>query len=274
MSEIKSQYYQIFFKGVELDEFRYSLIEEIVFEDNSTGSDLLTIRLNDPDFIFINDDIFIEEAQVKFLGGWRNDYRTMFEGYVSLIDITFPNTGSPQMIIHCMDNTHLMNRTKKKRTWENKKNSDVASSIFKEYGLKAVVDASPRVQESIAQSNETDISLLEKLASDELDPYLVYVENGTGYYVKKKILEKHQATLDYRDGDMNVIAFNPRINKEVKQVEVQKSDVNAKDKKIDKAEANDKTSRNTSGTSPETVDRRDNQTSWKYNGGSSWVSKK
>lgn len=274
MSTVLAPYYRIYLNGKELDEFRYSMIEKVIFEDNASGSDLLTIHIEDPEFIFLNDNIFVEDARVKFIGGYTHNYRTMFEGFIAVIDADFPNTGSPTLTLHCMDNTHTMNRTKKKRTWNKKKRSDVVASIFKEYGLKAVIDASPRVEESITQSNQTDMDFIEKLAGEELDPYLVYVEGTTGYYVKKKILDKHQAVLDYRDGLMNILSFSPRINKEVKQIEVQKADVNTKDKKVDKADANDNTSRNSSGKPPTPVDKNDGGTSWKYNGSGSWVSKK
>lgn len=274
MSTILTPYYRIYIKGKELDEFRYSMIKQVVYEDNASGSDLLTIYIEDPEFIFLNDNIFIEDAKVKFIGGYKDNYRTMFEGFISVIDVEFPSTGCPSLTIHCMDNTHTMNRTKKKRTWTNKRRSDVAKAIFKEYGLKTVIHNSPRTEESIAQSNQTDIDFLEKLAEEELDPYLVYIEGTTGYYVKKEILKKQQATLDYRDGLMNVISFSPRINKETKQVEVQKANVNTKDKKVDKAEANDNTKRDSSGTSPKPVDKTDGSTSWKYQGGNSWVTKK
>ena len=98
----------------------------------------------------------------------------------------------------------------------------------------------------------------------------MYVEGNTGYYVRKKVLEKQQATLDYRDGLMNVISFQPRINKETKQVEVRASDVNLLDNKVDKAQANDNTSREASGTSPQSDDRSNSKNSWVYQGNSSW----
>lgn len=271
MSDVLMPKYQLFVGGKELDEFRYSMIQEIVYEDNATGSDLLSISIEDPEFIFINDDIFVEEKQVKFIGGYENNTRVMFEGYISIIDMDFPETGSPSLVINCMDNTHLMNRVKKKKTWNNTTRAKVAKQIFQEYGLKAVIEDSGAVQETISQSNQTDIQFLSQLASDEIDPYLIYVECGTGYYVKKKILETQQATLDYRDGQMNIISFTPRINKETKQVEVRYSDVNLKDKQVDKGQANDNTSREVAGDDVNSTDRRDGNSSWKYQGNKAWT---
>lgn len=270
MPTLLMPYYRVFIGGKELDSFKYSMITDITFEDNAHGSDLLTISLEDPEFIFIDDDIFVEERQVKFIGGYDTNNRVMFEGYISLIDIEFPETGSPRLTIHCMDNTHLMNRVKKKRTWENTTRAKVCASIFREYGFKTVIHDSGKVEETISQSNETDIDFIIKLSEEEIDNYLVYVEGGTAYYVRKEILSSPQATLDYRDGNLQIISFSPRINKETKQVETRQSEVNLKDKEVDKGQANDNTERNVQGTETQSTDRRDGQSSWKYENGK-WV---
>lgn len=270
MSSLLMPYYRVYINGKELDDFRYSMIQSITYEDNATGSDLLTIDIQDPEFIFLDDNIFLEDVPIKFVGGFDNNYRTMFEGYISVIDADFPETGSPSLTIHCMDNTHLMNRVKKKKTWNNVSRAKVAKEIFQSYGFSVEIDDNGTKQDSITQNNETDIAFLTKLAGEEVDPYLVYVEGKKGFYVKKEILEKQQATLDYRDGQMNVISFQPRINKETKQVEARHSDVNLLDNKVDKAQANDNSSRNVSGSSVTSDDRSNKQNSWIYQGNSNW----
>ena len=270
MSTLLMPKYMLYINGKELDDFRYSMVEEITYEDSASGSDLLTLKINDPEFIFVNDKIFLEDNKVKFVGGFDSDLPLKFEGYISLIDIDFPEDGTPSLTVHCMDNTHLMNRVKKKRTWNNTTKAKVVKQIFAEYGLKTVIEESGVVEDTISQSNTTDIQFIIELASNEIEPYLVYVEGTTGYYVKKKILEKHQATFDYKQGDMNMLSFTPRINKEVKQVEVRYSDVNLKDKVVDKGQANNNTSRPVSGSDVTSTDRPNGQSSWQYNGNGSW----
>lgn len=271
MPNLLNPYYRIYIDGKELDEFRYSMIKEIVFEDNASGSDLLKITIVDPEFIFIDDNILIEEKKIKFYGGYEHDYRHMFSGFISIVDIDFPEEGSPTLVVNCMDSTHIMNRVKKSRTWTNKTRGEVASAIFKEYGLKAVIKTNGNKQEDISQSNETDIQLLIKLADEEVDTHIVYVEDNTGYFVMKEILSSPQATLDYRDGAMNILSFSPRINKETKQVEQRSSNVNLKDKKVDKAQSNDNTSRNVAGKPVQSTDRNVvSNPSWKYENGK-WV---
>lgn len=252
MAKIKSAYYSISIGGKKLDNEKLSLVQEIVYEDSSTGSDLLTITIKDPDFIFIADNVFLEEKTVSFKGGWEGDLGASFDGYISVIDIDFPQDGSPVLTLHCMDNSHIMNRKKNKKTWKNKKVSDVATEVFKKHGLKTVVDDTGKVEEDITQSDSTDIQFLIDLANREIKPYLVYVEGKTGYFIKKPKLGKEQATISYRTGGMEIINFTPRINKQVKQIDVEKSDINDKTKAVDTAKVTDATPRDLQGDAVKT----------------------
>lgn len=278
MSEsVKVPYYCIYINGVELDEYRMNMLESIVFEDTSSGSDLLTLTFYDPDLVLLSDNIFVQHCNVSFIGGWYKGDTVKFEGFISVIDIDFPENGTPSITLNCMDNTHIMNVEKKKRTWENTKVSTVASQIFREYGFKAVVDDTGDIEENISQS-DTDIKFLIQQASDQYENFIVYVEGTTGYFVKKPNLGTAQATLQYREGNGDLISFSPRINKQTKQLKVSCSEVNTKDNAVDTATTNDTVARPVSG---ETINQSNTITSnsssssggsWVYQNGT-WVKK-
>lgn len=263
MSDIKEQYYEIYISGKQLKEAHLSMIEEVVLEDNATGADLLHISISDPDFVYIEDSFFVEEAPVHFKGGWKGQYVT-FDGFVSVIDLDFPTEGYPSLVIHCMDNSHLMNRKKKKRTWKDTKMSDVAKAIFREHGLTPVVDDTGAKEETISQSNSTDIAFLIDKAKAQDDDFICYVEGKKGYFVKRKVLAKPQATLDYRSGNGKLNSFRPRINKESKQEEINKDNVNANTGKTDKDQAKNTDKRDLQGTPTESSEKR------KYTGNGNW----
>ena len=270
MSEsIKVPYYAIYINGVELDEYRMNMLESITLEDNSTGSDLLTLHFYDPDLVLLSDNIFIEHCNVSFIGGWLKGDIVKFEGFISVIDIDFPENGTPSITLNCMDNTHIMNVDKKKRTWENTKVSTVASQIFREYGFKAVVDDTGDIEENISQS-DTDIKFLTQLANDQYENFIVYVEGTTGYFIKKPNLGNPQATLQYREGNGDLLSFSPRINKQTKQLKVDSAEVNTKDNAVDKATTNDTVSRPTSGETIKPSNTTNNSSSSSSSGGS-WV---
>ena len=272
MPDVKIPYYAIYINGVELDEYRMSMLESIDFEDNATGSDLLTLSFYDPDLILLSDNIFIPNCNVSFKGGWLKGDVVTFEGFISVIDIDFPESGTPSITLNCMDNTHIMNVEKKKRTWENTKVSTVAEQIFREYGFKAVVHDTGEVEENLSQS-DTDIKFLTQLADDQYEKFLVYVEGTTGYFVKKPTLGTPQATLEYREGNGDLISFSPRINKQSKQMQVSSSEVNTKDNAVDKATTNDTVPRPTSGDTVKPNNTNSNSGgSWIYQNGT-WVKK-
>ena len=263
MSIIASAYYQIIINGREIDDKRYSMIQSLKVEDTDSGSDLVTIVVDDPDLEFLQDAIFVQDATIKVIHGLYRGKVSTFDGYISVIDVSLPSSGTPQLTIHCMDYTHIMNRVKRKRTWTKMRRSDIAKEIFKAYGLKYKVDKTDSVEDSVSQ-NDTDIKFLISLAGEEYEEYIVYVENRTGYFVKRPSLSKPSKFLGYRCDNGEIGQFNPRINKQTKRREVGKSDVNLKDKRIDRSVTNDTVSRPQSGQSYIPTEKIEKPQSWVY----------
>ena len=103
--------------GVALDLQRKRSITSIQISTLCDGSDTATISILDKDLVYINDNIFIEDATIAislmFVG---TTDKITFNGYISAIDIDFPEDGVPTISLTCLDETHVMNRTKKKRS--------------------------------------------------------------------------------------------------------------------------------------------------------------
>lgn len=242
MSKVLSCYWNVFINGKEIDKSRKECIDSIDIVEQCDGSDTCTLVVNDPDFYFIEDNIFIEEATVKVEMGWQGDtHRVTFTGYISAIDISFPDSGFPVLSIFCLDCSHVMNRKKKKRSWDNVTNADVIKKIAQEYGFKCVIESGYtfKTEDTISQSNVTDIEFCESLAGNERVPFMCKLVGDTLYYVKKGILKEPTSTLYYKKFPYDVVSFTPKINKETKQEEVTSADINTNNKSVDKATAND-----------------------------------
>ena len=214
MSKYSSFTYQIWINGALMSSDRMEMITDIVYEDNCTGSDLLTITICDPNLKFFGDNVILHGAKIKFEA--KHTYTntittTSFSGYIDVIDIDFPNTGVPTMTINCMDESFNMDRKPKKRTWEKKKVSDVVSQIFGEYGLSKKIDATSTTEDNITQSNTTDMQFLIGLASNQKEDYLCFIKDKTGYFVKKDRGTSPQKTLNYRQDPFDIYSFSPRI---------------------------------------------------------------
>ena len=246
MSEILVPYYKIVINGTEIDSYRYSMFLNAEFEDNASGSDSLKLQFSDPDLKILSDNIFKKDAKVKFTCGWYQGKTQTFEGYISIIEVDFPNTGVPTITINCMDNTYRMDKEKKKKTWSGMKASDIAKSIFKSYGMSYKVDATKDTLESESQS-DTDIRFLISLADAQTDRYLVYVEGNCGYFVKKNVIANPTHTFSYREGDGNLFSFAPVINKYTKQSKIQSSEVNQDNNTVETTTSDNNNPRPTTG---------------------------
>ena len=232
---ILSIIYDVWISGTKLGIEKKACINSIEIKETVEGSDKATVQIADPEFLYIEDDIFTKDNSIKIVLGWDNTtHRVEFQGYISAIDIDFDNTGCPRITLTCMDNTHIMNRVKKNNTFKNCTSADVVKRIIQSYGYTCVVDSSYSftVQETITQSNQTDIDFITKLAGDEVYPFTARLVGNTFYYVKMGKLETPKMTLTYKKYPHDIISFSPKINKESKKIEISGASVNTSDKSV------------------------------------------
>lgn len=242
--DILSIIYDVWISGTKLAQDKKACINSIDIKETVEGSDTATLVITDPEFLYIEDNIFLEDNSIKIKMGWDNTtHRVEFQGYISAIDIDFDSTGCPKLTISCMDNTHLMNRKKKNATFKNTTSAEVVKKIVKSYGYSCVIDSSYKFtkQETITQSNQTDIDFIQKLASDEVYPFTARLVGNTFHYVKMGKLGTPKMTLTYKKYPHEIISFSPKINKETKQVEISSSSINTSNKNVSTSKATSKT---------------------------------
>lgn len=236
--EVLAITYDVWISGTKLGMKKKACITSVEIKETVDGADSATIEITDPEFRFIEDNIFIEDNRIKIKLGWDNTtYRITFKGYISAIDINFDNTGIPKLTLTCMDNTHLMNRKKKSKTYKNSTSAEVVKKIVKSYGYTCVIedDYDFTKQETITQSDQTDIDFIVGLAGDEVHPFTARLVGDTFYYVKKGKLGSPKMTLTYKKFPHEIISFNPKINKETKKEEIKSASVNTSNKSVNSA---------------------------------------
>lgn len=255
-SGVSSTYWKLIVNGVEVSGVKRACINSIEFDELCDGSDTCTLSITDPDFLFIQDNIFIEEASISCTFGFSEDtFRHNFSGYISAIDLTFPEEGSPTLTVTCFDNSHLMNRVKKNRSWDNVTRADVVKKIAKEYGFSVDIESnySFATVDTISQSDNSDIEFLEGLAGEEREPFMCKLIGNTLVYKKKGLLNSPKTELGYKEYPFDVISFSPQITKETRQEEVTCSNICTESKTYETYTANDgNTSRDVQGESVKT----------------------
>lgn len=244
--------YDVWISGTKLGIDKKQCINTISIKETVEGADSATIEIQDPEFRYIDDNIFEEENKIKIQMGWDSTtYRVKFEGYISAVDINFNSDGIPKLTITCMDNTHKMNRKKKDATFKNTTSAEVVKKIVKGYGFSCKIDSSYSFekQETITQSHQSDIEFITKLAGDEVHPFTARLVGNTFYYEKMGKLKTPKMTLTYKNYPHEIISFNPKINKESKQVEIKGSSINTSNKKVSTTTGTTKNNKNGSSSS-------------------------
>lgn len=232
-NEVLAIQFDVWISGTKITGDKKSCITSIDIKETVDGSDSATLKISDPEFQYINDNIFLEENTIEMHLGWDvSTYRLAFKGYISAVDIEFPENGVPNLTITCMDETHKMNRAKKNNTYTNCTSADVVKRVVQSYGYTCVIESGYNftVQETISQSDQTDADFLQKLAGDEVYPFTARLSNGVFYYVKKGHLGNPKMTLRYRKYPHEIMSFSPKINKESKKQEISSSKVNTSTK--------------------------------------------
>ena len=230
---LRAVYYEVYIGGKLLTLDRKECIQKVTITETVEGSDSCTLQIADPKMVYINDDIYQENKRVKVVMRWHGySHKVTFEGYISAVDIDFGSDGIPTLVITCMDNTYRMNKEKKTKTYKNKTSAQVVNSIVKKYGYKCVIQSGYNFtkQDTISQSDQTDIEFIVSLSNSETYPFTACLVGNTFYYVKRgKLASTPIHEMTYREFPNDIISFRPQINTEV--VEVTSGSTNTRKKK-------------------------------------------
>jgi hypothetical protein len=222
-------YFEIQINGKEIPERYYDMIQEVTYEDHETGSDTATIVATDPYHYFIDDPDIIKGAKVRIRGGWKGDLDTWLDGYISLVDLEFPETGSPTITITCMDQSFLLDRNNVTCKYTKLTVVGLAKIIAAKYKMKFVYDG-PSVSklenhDEISQADESDLKLLLRMIDD--DELGLKVQNGTIYLWNIYGNVTAQDDLYWKEYPFNLRSFSSRlVIADKKKDKVIKSDVN------------------------------------------------
>lgn len=199
-------------------------VQMLQVEDHAEMADLLRLKVNvgvRPDgagWTVLDERIFTRLAAIEVKARVGNVAETLIKAYVVETSVNFSvQPGQTVLTVVAMDPTVLMNLEEKIRPWPDMSDSDIAGTIFGEYGFSTKVsDTQPARSESELQVTQrgTDISFLEKLASR--NGCEVYVETSPsgeliGHFHPPDLDERPQGVLTVNMAqETNVSAFSVR----------------------------------------------------------------
>ena len=201
-------------------------VQKIEVEDHANMADMLglqmAIAMGDKvkGWTALDEDIFQRLSKIKIeivIGSSKP--KPLIDSYVIETSAQFSNEpGKSLLKVIAMDSTVLMNLDEKVRPWPNMADSDIATTIFQEYGMEPVVDSTQPSRQDVDTTTiqrETDIQFLKRL-SDRYG-YDCYVDlnsqsgKAEGHFHKPKLDAPPQGVLTVNMGsETNVNSFKSR----------------------------------------------------------------
>jgi phage protein D len=177
--------YQLFVNGAAVSEELVSAIQQVEVEDHAELAGILRLRLGvgvRPDgsgWTVLDDATFTRLAPVKLTAiAGSSGSQTLIDGFVIETSISFgAEPGKSVLTVVAMDGSVLMNLEEKVKRWPATSDSDIAQTIFGDYGFATQVTATPQAHQEEQQTTMqrgTDIQFLQYLA--RRNGYECYVE--------------------------------------------------------------------------------------------------
>ncbi len=223
------------------DEEIQDLYQDIISVEAEEDIDLasvfnirLAIRLKkDGTWTWIDDERISLWKEVSISAGFEDNVVEVFTGYITQVKPYFDKELSQSYLdVKGMDGSVLMNREEVLKDWPDKKDSDIASEIFGNYGLTPEVEETEIVHEEATSTiiqRETDIKFLKRLA--KRNGFECFVHNETGYFRPPQLDATPQKILAMQFGaKSNLSYFNITLNAlEATNVEMHQLDLLTKE---------------------------------------------
>lgn len=183
---------------------------------------------------WIDDPLFKEGNVVEVQMGYRDRLKTLFKGEITGLEPEFSRDEPPVLRVLGYDRGHRTMRKRKTESFINIKDSDIASQIAGNYGLKPDVSDTKVTIAYILQHNQTDWEFLRQRA--QRIGFEVGVNDKTLYFRPRRNNGKEVLTLSR---DVELLEFYPRLSTlgQLEKISVQGWDPKQKDAVLADAEA-------------------------------------
>lgn len=179
-------------------------------EVNTTGSFVVTLLCWDGAEMkvkWIDDDLFKEGNVVEIQMGYRDRLKTLFKGEITGLEPEFSNDEPPVLTVLGYDRGHRVMRKRKTESFINLKDSDIASQIAGNNGLKSDITDTSVTMAYVLQHNQTDLEFLRQRA--QRIGYEVGVSDQTLYFRPRRNNGAEVLTLSRQ---VELLEFYPRLS--------------------------------------------------------------
>ncbi len=155
----------IFVNGGRLVEFEGNL-EEIVVDSTHFFPTMATVRVYDPELVWINGTDLTIGATLKIELGQPSSYdespvmAVVFDGEIVALEPEFSAKGLHTLTVRAYDKLHRALHGTKSRTFVKQTDTDIFNKVADDHGVVTAADATSLQHEYVIQNNQTDLEFL------------------------------------------------------------------------------------------------------------------
>lgn len=177
--------------GSDLSASQIQAVRTVVVEQSLNLPHMCTVELydiGDPGggqsafFGLTDGSTFSIGSSLNVLMGREESPESVFKGEITGLDLDVGLGEHPKLVVRAYAKSHRLHRGRYARSFENVKDSDVASQLAGEAGVSADVDATSVVYDYLFQNNQTDWEFLRQRA--ERIGYELWVDDTTLHFRK------------------------------------------------------------------------------------------
>lgn len=262
--------YTLTIEGAPVSADIIAAIREIEVEDHAEMADMMRLRLavavreNGSGWTVLDEELFerLTNLRLSVTVGSNNSI-PLIDAYVIDTNTEFAyQHGNSVLEVVAMDPTVLMNLEEKVRPWPDMADSDIASTIYGEYGFSAQVEQTQPTRQEVDRTvmqRGTDIQFLRELA--RRNGYESYVELNTdtgqveGHFHLPRVDQTHQGVLSVNMGTAtNVNSFQGR-NDMIRPASAVANNLQISDQSDQNADASESALTNLGNSTTTTADR-------------------
>jgi uncharacterized protein len=155
---------------------------------------------------WMDDALFQEGNPVEVAFGYRNQTKPALHGEITGLEPEFQETRPPTLTVRGYDRGHRLMRSRKTRSFTNSKDSDIASQIASDAGLRPQVEDSGVTLPYVLQHNQTDLDFL--LTRARRINFEISVKDKDFVFRPRKISDSPELTLHR---EVELLDFRPRL---------------------------------------------------------------
>ncbi len=179
-------------------------------EVNTSGTFAITLLCWDGAMMevkWIDDELFKEGNVVEIQMGYRDHLKKLFNGEITGMEPEFSNDEPPILTVLGYDRGHRIMRKRRTESYINMKDSDIASQIAGNNGLKSDIADSKITMAYVLQHNQTDLDFLRQRANRI--GYEMGVSDQTLYFRPRRDNGAEVLTISR---EVELLEFYPRLS--------------------------------------------------------------